>query len=251
MIRTEVSAMNEKDFVYELMADSSDINENNCLKPYAYQDLFGKVVDKHLNNVNLNVDTTIKYNLVWVLISLSVEIVKPVDPHRKLLAQTWYSQRKGPLFRREFVFTNESSELVFHGSSFSVLMEYDNRKIFRKKELPFDLGLPKEEFTIEAYPSFKTHLEFEKIDDRKVYNSFIDYIGHVNNTRYGEFAYDALDEDERNSLDRIRRYDMFFNSELRINDTFSVYKAKEDKKIFVRGIKNATGEVSFDIIMSE
>lgn len=242
--------MNEKDFTYELIPDGSDINENNCLKPYAYQDLFGKVVEMHLSKVNLNVDTTMKYNLVWVLISLSVEIVKPVDPHKKLLAKTWYSQRKGPLFRREFEFMNENSELLFRGSSFSILMEYDARKIYRKRELPFDLGTPREEFTIDAHPSFKTEQEYYKIDDRRVYNSFIDYIGHVNNTRYGEFAYDALDELERNNLHNIRRYDMFFDSELRINDTFSVYKAKDKKSIYVRGINNGTGEISFDIIMS-
>jgi acyl-ACP thioesterase len=240
---------NEKEFIYEIKPDVSEINDNNCLKPYAYQSLFGELVERHLNKMYLNVDITMKYNLAWVLISLSLELMKPVIGCKSMFAQTWYSQRKGPFFRREFVFRDEHSDLVFHGSSFSVLMDLENRTIYRKKETPFELNQAIEEFTIEAAPTFKTDLTFTKIDERKVYNSFIDCLGHVNNTRYGEFAYDALDEEEKNNLDKIKRYDMFFLSELRNNDTFSVLKAKDDKNIVIRGINNDTENISFDIIM--
>jgi medium-chain acyl-[acyl-carrier-protein] hydrolase len=241
--------MSEKDFIYEIKPDVSFFNENNCLKPYAYQNMFSRLVERHLSNINLNMDVTMKYNLAWVLISLSVEIEKTVDGIDSLYAQTWFAQRKGPFFRREFVFRNESSEVVFKGSSFSVLLDLESRTIYRKKETPFELNHSTEDFTIEASPNFKTDSEFVKTDDRRVYNSFIDCLGHVNNTRYGEFAYDALDDEEKNNLGKIKRYDMFFLSELRRNDKFSVYKAKDDKNIIIRGINNDTGNISFDIVM--
>lgn len=241
--------INEKDFVYEIHPDVSEINENGCLKPYAYQSLFGQIAERHLNKINLTVETTMKFNLAWVLISLSLEFVKPVVGCIKLFAQTWYSQRRGPFFRRELVFKDETGEVVFHGSTYSVLLDLENRSIFRKKETPFEVSGAISEFTIEAVPTFKTDLIFEKIDDRKVYNSFIDCLGHVNNTRYGEFAYDALDDNEKNNLHKIKRYDMFFISELRCNDTFSVLKAKSEKEVVIRGINNNTGDISFDIVM--
>lgn len=240
---------NEKEYVYEVKPDVSEINENNCLKPYAYQSLFAKVIDRHLKRINLDMETTMKYNLAWVLISLSVEIVKPVAGNKSLFAQTWFSQRKGPFFRREFEFRDENSELLFHGTSFSVLLDLTSRTIYRKKETPFKLNEEIGGFTIEASPSFRTDSDFIKIDERKVYNSHIDFLGHVNNTRYGEFAYDALDEEEKNNIDKIKRYDMFFLSELRKKDTFSVLKAKEGNKTIIRGINNVSGEISFDIIM--
>lgn len=241
--------INEKDFVYEIKPDVCEFNENNHFKPYAYQSMFSKLVEIHLNRVNLNLETTRSFNLTWVLISLSFETVKPVGGCKSMFAQTWYSQRKGPYFRREFVFRDENSDLVFHGSSYSVLIDLESRSIYRKKETPFELNQANEEFTIEAAPTFKTDLPFVKIDERRVYNSFIDCLGHVNNIRYGEFAYDALDDEEKNNLDKIKRYDMFFLSELRNNDTFSVLKARDDKNIIIRGINNHTGSISFDIIM--
>jgi hypothetical protein len=57
----------EKDYIYEVETEVSDLNENNILKPYAYQSLFSQIVEKHLRKINLNVDITMKYNLAWAL----------------------------------------------------------------------------------------------------------------------------------------------------------------------------------------
>ena len=240
--------MNELDYVYDVEIEVSELNENNFLKPYAYQNIFAKIAEQHLNKINLNVDTTMKYNLAWVLMSISIEIVKPVEGCTKLYANTWYSQRKGPFFRRELVFKDENGDLMFHGSTFSVLLDLTTRSVYRKKTVPFMDSEPFEDFTIDAVPSFKTGLEFENIDERKVYNSHIDCLGHVNNTRYGEFAYDALTENERNNLGKLTRMDIYFLSELRSNDTFSIQKAYQNNKIMVRGLNNIKQNISFDVV---
>lgn len=239
----------EKDYVYEIETEVADLNECNVLKPYAYQKLFAKVAEQHLNRINVNVDTTMKSNLAWVLVSLSFELTKPVEGCVKMFAQTWYSQRKGPYFRREIVFKDEKGEVIFQGSTFSVLLDVEKRTIYRKKELPFAISEPVEDFTIEACPTFKTGMDFCKVDERKVYNSYIDCLGHVNNCRYGEFAYDIFTGEECLKLNKLKRMDFYFLSELRAKDTFSILKAYEDNRILVRGHNDIKNDVSFDIIM--
>ena len=239
--------MNEKKFVYPIETEVCELNENNYLKPYAYQNLFAAVAEEHLNNINLNVDATMQYNLAWVLTSISFEIINPIKGCIKLFANTWYSQRRGPFFRRELVFKNSDGELMFHGSTFSVLLDLTTRNVFRKRQVPFFIDEPVEDFTIQASPSFKTDVEFKKLEDRKVYNSFIDCLSHVNNTRYGEFAYDALTDAEKNNLSSLKRMDIYFLSELRNHDTFSVFKAYDDNKIFIRGFNNMKQDTSFDV----
>ena len=140
----------EKAFVYEIEPEICDLNESNILKPYAYQRLFAQVAEQHLNRVNINIGTTLKGNLAWALVALSIEIIKPVEGCPKLYANTWYSQRKGPFFRRELLFKNEKGETMFHGSTFSILMDVEKRTIYRKKELPFSLTEPIPKYTIEA-----------------------------------------------------------------------------------------------------
>lgn len=240
---------NEKDYIYEVVPDVSELNEYGLLKPYAYQNLFGIIAERHLNKINLNVDTTMKYGLAWVLISISLEIIKPVNGCNKLYAQTWHSQRKGPFFRRELLFKDEDSTLLFYGSTFSVLLDLETRNVFRKKEPPFYIDAAIKEFTMKASPYFKTALSFKEVDQRRVYNSHIDCLGHVNNTRYGEFAYDALCLAEKENIKKMKRYEVFFTSELRSNDTFSVQRASIDNQIIIRGVNNANRETSFDVLM--
>ena len=240
---------NEKDINYELYVDVQLLNESGTLKPHAYQTLFGSLADTHLTNFNLNVDTTLKYNLAWALISLSVEIEKNVDKPMKLYGKTWHSEKRGPFFRREYLFTNEHGETMFKGSSFSVLLNVNTRTIYRKKELPFFIDEATKEFTITATPSFKETHMYDRVHERIAFNSFIDCLGHINNCRYGEFAYDALNDLECANIKNLKRMDIFFLSELRKKDIFTVLKASESNKIFVRGHNNSKNDISFDVIM--
>lgn len=239
----------EKDYVYEGEIDVSYLNEDRRLKPYAYQVLFAQIVEQHLKKMNVNADVTLRYGLAWALRSLSFQLVKPVEGCMKLYANTWYSQRKGPYFRREFVFRDEEGQLMFQGSTYSVLLDVDKRTIYRKKELPFCLPEPMEEFTIEAEPSFKARLDFEKVQERRVLNSYIDCLGHVNNCRYGEFAYDVFTDAERKNLDRLKRMDIYFLHELRNKDVFAILKACAGNNIYVRGYDPAREKIAFDIVM--
>ena len=79
--------------------------------------------------------------------------------------------------------------------------------------------------------------------------SYIDGLGHVNNARYGEFAYDVLDGEELLNMPSMKRMDLYFISELRLNDTLAVWKAKEGNKIYVRGMNEAKKSVAFETVL--
>jgi acyl-ACP thioesterase len=238
----------EKSYTYSLETELSDLNEDRLLKPYAYQRLFALLVDRHLKNIKAGLDIALKNNLAWALVSLSLKILKPVEGSVELAANTWYSQRRGPFFRRDFVFSYGNGATAFQGSAFSVLLDFEKRTVYRRKETPFFSREPTEEITIEADPTVKTSLEFSRVDERRVYSSHIDILGHVNNCRYGEFAYDAFNADERRRLVDLKRMDIYFVSELRAGDTFSVLKAYDGSKVMVRGENSAKGGVAFDSV---
>lgn len=237
----------EKDRVYELRTELADLNENNLLKPNGYQKLFVQLGDMHLDKIEINVDTTMENNLAWAFISMSIEIVKPIEGIVKLKGRTWHSQRKGPFYRREYLFTNEEGVVVAQGASFSVLLDMETRSVYRKKEAPFYISEPHEEFTIDAKRNKRVKLDYTKADERKVYNSYIDCLGHVNNTRYGEFAYDILRDEEIEKLNRLKRIDIYFRSELRKGDVFSMHKAYEGDILHIRGENESKKDVAFDI----
>ena len=84
----------EKEMIYEAEPEVADLNENNALKPYAYQKLFSKVVDQHLMKIDISEDKMIKHNLAWALVSMSIEIKKPIEGIAPMYANTWHSGRR-------------------------------------------------------------------------------------------------------------------------------------------------------------
>lgn len=242
--------ISEKERVYQLETTVSFFNQYSQLKPYAYQVLFEQMAEKHLSDLEINVDTIMKYGLSWVLVSMSVEILKPIEPGAVLFGSTWYSQHRGPYFRRELIFKDASGDVVFQGSSYSVLFDIEKRSIFRKKEVPFPMFEPTEILLLDASPSFKTEMAFDRIVERVAYPSYIDCVGHVNNCRYGEFAYDTFTSKELENLKNLKRMDFYFLSELRCDDHFYMEKAYDENKILIRGYNRTKDDVSFNIIMS-
>jgi len=238
----------ENKYVYEVETEAADLNESGILKPYAYQKLFARVVEQHLNKININVDTTMKYGLAWALISMTLEIEKPVSGCIRLFAKTWHSERHGPFFRREMLAMDANGETVFRGASFSVLLDINKRSFYRKRDLPFSIMEPIEEYAVTAKPTKKLKPDYFKVDERAVRNSYIDRLGHTNNCRYGEFAYDVFSEEERLNLMALRRLEFYFSSELRLDDQFSILKAYEENAIFVKGMNDTKSDVSFDVV---
>ena len=239
----------ELDCVYEAESEVSMLNENGVMKPHGYQILFAQIAEQHLNDFHCNADDTMQYGVAWALISMTIEIERQVDGCEKLFAQTWHSSRKGPYWRRELLFKNAAGAVVFKGSTFSVLLDIEKRTVCRKREIPFFTAPPTEVFTTEAHPTLKAKLDYTPVEERKVYNSYIDMLGHVNNCRYGEFAYDAFTDDEKARLTEMKHMEIYFASELRCGDTFTIGKAYEDGRLYIRGHNNNKNDTSFDIVM--
>lgn len=240
----------EMHITHTVETEVADLNENGLLKPHGYLKLFARIAEEHLNRLGLNVDETLKHNLAWALVTMSFELKRPIHGCMRLFATTWHSQKRGPYFRRELEFRDEKGALVFHGSTFSVLMDVLSRSVFRRKEFPFPIHPPMEIFTIEAAPSVRLDAPYHPHERRPVRNSHLDALGHVNNIRYGEFAYDALTEEECLKLAHLRRMDIQFVSELRRGSTFLVEKALQGTQIGIRGRDGDSGNTAFEFVMN-
>jgi acyl-ACP thioesterase len=139
---------------------------------------------------------------------------------------------------------------MFQGSTFSILMDVEARTVFRKKDLPFALTVPREVFCIDANPRLHTAGNYESVETRPIKNSDIDNLGHVNNRRYGDFAYDAFDTAEIPLLKQLNRIDYYFISELRKGDRVTTEKAVDSGEIRIRGRSETKQEIAFEVVFS-
>lgn len=238
---------------YDVDVEVSLLNENGHLKPHAYQFLIADVAGRHLSRFHVNADDTIGFGLSWALISQHVEVLRPINGCEHLRARTWHSGTKGPYFRRELIFCDNDGQVVFQAVTFSILLDVKKRSVLRPKTLNtlgFSLPEPHPEFLFEAKATRKFQMEYEPSETRRVYNSYLDLLGHVNNCRYSEFAYDTFTPEEKLRLSQLKRMEIYFESELRPQDTFTIKKASQENSLFFLGHNNNRDNTSFHIAMT-
>ena len=240
---------NEQEKIYTVRTEFASLDRHGYIKPNAYQTIMNKIVEEHLQAYSLDVDSIMPYGLSWVLISFTFDIKKHIKGCQELSAKTWHSEHRGPFYRREIELKDMSGDVVCLATTISILLDLQTRSIYRKKELPFDIGEANKVFLTKASPSFRGKYEFETIDTRAVKRSYIDCLGHVNNCKYGEFAFDALTDTEAD-LAKISRVEIYFMSELRPHDTFTVDKTTSDGRVLVRGHNNEKEDTSFMVVFS-
>lgn len=249
---------NESVDLYRIQLNPSLLNPDGILKTQAYPALYCELAEQHLTAHDAGSEKTMEFGVAWVLISMSVDVFKSAVAPGVLQARTWKSGRKGPYFLRDFVFTDKDGTVCFRGTSYSVLLQLDTRRICRDKSIPFfSLTAEHEPMTL-GYPTWKQ--AYGQGEDpiagklihrthRNVENSFLDLLGHVNNIRYAEFVYDAMTEDEIHKLKELSRMEIYFASELRRGDAFDVAAYQDEERLFFRGSKCGSGEISFDLVL--
>ncbi|NLN50496.1 MAG: hypothetical protein GX149_02610 [Acholeplasmataceae bacterium] len=214
---------------YILEPPFEHFNENLELKPYGYQALFNILADKHLSSTDQGVGVVLANKYAWVLVSMSLVIEKPLTESQQLIGSTWYSGRRGPFFRREYNVVDKNNQTICKGASYSVLLDLENRSIYKQRQLPFEILTEELTHLVEANPTFKQNLEFVDIKEGQIENSHLDGLGHVNNLRYSEFVYDCFSESQIKELKNLKRIELYFHKEMQKSDRFVVKKGLNEK----------------------
>lgn len=222
--------MDEKQYSYPLELGIAMFNGDGALKPDAYQALYMQAVEPHLANIEMDEARLIRdYGVAWVLISMAVEIRRPVRPDDRLTAKTWNTTEKTRLlFRREMIVTDEKGETVFTAATFSALLDLSARRVCTDRELITKFSLPAGETLMEASDRLRIKTPEEApVETLRVRPSWIDGVGHVNNLRYGEMAYDALSDDQRAAIGSLKRLELYFVSETHLGEEIRLHRVDE------------------------
>lgn len=226
-------------------------NEFYNLKPFGYQYLINCLANTHLKDTDQAASALLEKKYAWVLISMSFEIVEEIQEIKKYLGRTWFTEKKGPYYRREFVLEDENGKTYLKGASHSVLLDLNLRSVYRKKELPFESFKETKEFLILCEPRFKKVSDYKIItEERKVLNSYLDPFGHVNNLRYTEFIYDVWSNDEIKNINMIKRFDLYFHNELKKDDQFIIKKSIKSNTLIYEIFNTTTKMKAFNAVFT-
>ena len=238
------SGMSEKQHTYRRIISAADIYANGYIKPGSALDFYQRVVEEHMHGYGLDIFTMVDSGCAWTLVSADILFYPVTTGRRHLDFKTWWILNS-PYFRREMIALSADGEPAFKCSTHSVLMDLSRRSIMRPSDLPFKIMEPSNNSP--AIPDAQARYKFDcGVESSGVYavtNSFVDILGHTNNVRYAEAAFDALGSDIIEN--GIKRMQMSFLCELTLSQEYEVFKSSGDGFSIVSIIRRCDGKTAF------
>lgn len=236
--------------VHKMMTGAFMMNEYGAVTPAAYQRILMTVAELDLYEWKLDVPHMIKrMGVSWVLLALSIEVQSPPCPGEMLSVSTWMSGREGMIFRRETKICHEEGSLSSSAASFFGVLDIESRRMCRDAVILDGVSRQvvfREERLLSAgsrcYPDRE---QFREVRDMRVFPSWIDELGHVNNSHYGEIAYDTLPETEHGRFRDLDRMEIYFLGELRKDETVALSLRQESRQAEILGQRKSDGKDAF------
>lgn len=243
--------MIEKSMKHAVPIDITMYNAEGLLVPCAYQRMIMTMIEEHLDALNIGEKRLMRdLGISWILISDSIVFRRRISPTDKLFGITWHAGGRIPSFRRDFVFEDEGGDIIAGGTTVSALLDNEKRRVCLDKDKLSVISLSPEAPYLEevAERRFEPYGERVLLESRRVRPSMIDGVGHVNNTKYCDFVYDAMTVDDLMRLGDIKRIDVWFNAELRLGDTFDIYRTEVNTACSAYSVfKSGMPRSSFDM----
>ena len=220
--------------IYE--TDISLFDKNGLMTPQGYQRAIILTTEKELKRINLSIPEMLeKFGVSWILLSLSVKIEKPIKAGMQLVVNTWHTNKKGIIFRRDFEICSSDGERLALGATFSSLIDLNKRRICMDRSVYDQLNLPEREPLFPAESKTTPQGEFEPCETLEVRPCWIDSLGHVNNFRYGELAFDNLPLEYFEKSNLLARIELFFTGELLLGEKVNISRKNENVIVEIKG----------------
>lgn len=225
-----------------------DTDANRVIRPSQLVSYMQETANAQLlaNGTSLD-DLRDKKGLAFLLSRITVHIYADLYTDDEIRVDTWICEGKGFRFDRCFrVFRGE--EVVAEAYSMWALLNLLEGRMLRATEFSYgfegDEPLPAAFYTRVRVPALS---EMERVGDRQIVYSDIDYNGHMNNTHYPDMLCDFTPDILRM---RVRAMTLSFLHEGKFGHTLGVYRsADEDGRLCFRTV-DGDGATCLEAVMT-
>ncbi len=147
---------------------------------------------RHATALGLGFEDLLEKNLVWVIVSLKLKMIKYPKWTESIEVTTWPRGISGFFALRDFLINGEDGEKLGEATTAWMVIDMDRRRPQKVDFVAEKVKYPEneEKLTIEA-PIIKQLSELQEKHVHTVPYNEIDFNGHVNNTHYVEWCLNA------------------------------------------------------------
>ena len=213
---------------YEIQAIHLDASRQ--VKPSVLLHFVQEAAGGHCQILELDWETLAQKGLFWAVIRHHLEIQRLPGEGETIRVETWPMPTTRVAFPRAAAGYDAQGNLVFRCTSLWVLMDMESRQML----LPGKSGINLEGLVRGnelAAPGSLSPIEGEVAANRRVWYSELDRNGHMNNTRYLDWALDLLEPDFHRSHS-LQKATLCYLSEIREGEDIQLVKRMSDEGIF-------------------
>jgi len=222
-------------YEYQAKVDSMAVDGHNHCRPSAVLELLQEAATRASVELDVARESLIEeYNLFWMMARIWLRLERPLHWNEDVLVRTWHRGSKGVAMYRDFdLFVGK--EHVGESVSIWVLADVNSRKMARLGNIAaledtHGGALRKEK----SLTKLKTP-PLTPIGSRMMQYSDTDINAHVNNTRYADFACDALALHKRPSDCFVQELQLGYLSECRPGDLLELLQGEDETSAYILG----------------
>ena len=189
------------------------------------------------------------YHAFWMLTRIWFCLRRPLGWGEELTITTWHRGGRSAVMYRDFDL-QVGEELVGEAVSAWVLADLDSRKLLRLGGVPelegTDGGARCKDRTLNK---LRLPAQFTPAERRLMRYSDTDINGHVNNTRYADFACDAVRMDRMERGVFLQAMQIGYLAECMPGEELTMLTGRQGDAVFVRGM-DAGGKSRYDAAMN-
>lgn len=185
----------------------SDYNRNGNLSYEAILQVLETAENDHSRSAGDSITDANKNGIAWFLTEWQVKILRRPRNGECLNITTWVrSKAPASTAFRDFIISDNDDIEVIRAEAKFALSDLKTSKLTRISEELFASYQPEDKEIFEFSQRLRTPTEYSVETELKLRRSDIDFNGHVHNTRYIDFALQALPMDsfDRDSFTKIR-----------------------------------------------
>ncbi len=178
-----------------------------------------------------------RYNVFWMLTRIQVELVRPIHWLDQLTIRTGHRGGKGILLYRDYELLVDGRE-VGYACALWVLSDLNTRKLLNVSQTPipqlsdFAGGL---EPKIRKLTALHPPKDMTLAEVRTMRYSDTDVNGHVNNTKYADFACDVMELERRQENCFLAGLEITYHQECQPGEQIQISRASTQQGCFVHG----------------
>lgn len=186
----------------------------------------------------------------WMLARIWVELNRPLRWQETLTIRTWHREGRGASVYRDFDLYVDG-EPVGQAVSTWVLADVESHRLMRIDKVPGIMGTNQGGELEKNISLGKLKLpdDLEVAERRRMHYSETDMNGHINNTRYADFACDALKMEGMEEGEFVRELQIGFLAECHAGEELVLSAGMEENHGFVRG-NGADGKPRFEALLT-